>query len=245
MKKLLCGVLSVSAMSLFAVDVTVATVDVTAIDSGLSNTVVAVSGLDLATGGALAISNLVKTTDLTVGDKLYAFSNGKYECWTLSAANKWERAEKQYTISGSGEIVEDSGTPASLFTLTVGSGIWLSRQDATKPFYIYGQHTDTKTSTVAAGATALVGNPTMQTAKAPVSIEGCKNGDRILVPGAGMLREFKYVGSNDLYESNKWEYKAGWSGTVTNSLPPTATVPAGTGFWYKSTGEQPVTINWE
>ena len=240
MKKFFFGFACTAAGVALAVDVTVATVDVTAIDSGLKNTVVAVSSLDLSDGGAMVVSNLVKTTNLEAGDTLMAFDGSNYECWVLNGSGIWERMARKYTISGSGATNETEGA-ASLVTLPVGRGIWLSRKTYTTghPFYIYGQHTDTKTSTVLAGKTALVGNP-KQVAAAPASIANVATGDKVLIPSSGMLREFTYVGGAE-YDSAKWEYPAGFFSIVTNSLP---TVAAGTGFWYKSAGGAEVTINW-
>lgn len=232
MKSFFCGLFCVTVSAATAAESVVATVDVTAIDSRLANTVVAVSTLDLSTGGDMAVANLVKTTNLTAGDKLYAFDGGNYECWTLSSGKVWEKAETAYTISAEGVLTESDGVDASLVTLPVGRGIWLQRKDVSKPFYIYGAHTDTKTSVVAAGVSAaLVGNPT-QTAKAPQSIEGCVKGDQVALPSSGTLVRYTYNGS-------KW---VSWAtGEQVTGFP---SVAAGTGFWYIPANSQSVTLSW-
>ena len=227
MKKLLCGFLCVSAGALLATEVTVATVDVIAVDSGLKNTIVAIPGLDLA-GGNLAISNLVKTTGLTPGDKLYAFSNNEYETWELDSDRHWTKASKRYTISSSG-VGEIGSTDASIMRMDVGSGIWLSRTGSLEsPFYIYAAHAEATTNTVAAGATVLLGNPKTSAAE-PI---GAAVGDQILVPTATVLKPYTWKGSSE-----------GWK-TINSTLTADGGIRAGTGFWYKSNGSSEVKITW-
>ncbi len=232
MKALFCGVSCVAAAAVFAAESVVATVDVTAVDSGLENTVVAVSMLDLASGGEMVVSNLVKTTNLTVGDKLYAFDNGKYECWTLSSSKVWEKAEKTFTVSASGVLTDSEGVDASLVTIPVGRGIWLYRQNTSVPFYIYGAHTDEKTSVVPSGVSAaLIGNPT-QSKKAPNQIVGCVAGDQIALPSSGPLVRYTFNGT-------AW---VSWASGVRREGFPE--ISAGTGFWYIPKESQTVSIVW-
>ena len=232
MKKILCGMVCVAAGASFAsIEATVATVDVIAVDSSLSNTVIAVPGLDLATGGDLAISNLVKTTNLTPGDRMLAFSGGNYDCWTLSSDKIWVKPDLKFTLDGVGADHVVNTVDASLVTKAVGSGIWISRQDASKPIYIYAQHTNTLSSTVAAGTTALLGNPS-QTSKAP-TISGCAELDQIIVPTSGLPKTYTYKDSQ-WYSYTGLEKEYG--------LP---TVTAGTGFWYVSKGSAAVTVSWQ
>ena len=235
MKKILCGILCASAGAVLAdVTNTVATIDVIEVTSTLSNTVVAIPGLDLSSGGELAISNLVKTTQgkgLTPGDRLLAFSGGKYEIWTLNNSRKWEKNDKKFSISGTGAEASD-GTDASLFTLPVGSGIWLSRQGSGS-FFVYGAHTNVLSTVVAAGTTALVGNPSMATENATPSIAGAYAGDQILVPTSKFLKTYTY-------SSGAWKSMDDDDNIVTG-LPQ---IERGQGFWYKSTGSADVTISW-
>ena len=232
MKKVLCGMICVAAGASFAsITNTVATVDVIAVNSSLSNTVVAVCGLDLA-GGNLAISNLVKTTNLTPGDRMLAFSNGKYDCWTLSDDMVWVKPDATFRLDALGDQLSDSTPDASLVTKTVGSGIWISRQNASTPIYIYAQHTNTLSTTVAAKSTALLGNPS-QTDKEP-AINGCADKDQIIVPTSGLNKTYTYASANSTWYS--------YSGlTRTPGLP---TITAGTGFWYVSKGNDSVTVSW-
>jgi hypothetical protein len=231
MKKLLCGFFCVTAGALLAAEVTVATVDVIAVDSGMKNTVVAIPGLDLATGDNLAISNLVKTTNLSDGDMLYAFKNGSYETWTLDSG-VWTRNTALYSVNNAGQIAATEGTASSDMTMSVGSGIWLSRVNSTyakgNPFYIYAAHVASPSTTVAAGATVLLGNPltAVDGDKFP-TVTGAQSGDVIIIPTAKLPRSYTYNGS-------------AWVGI--GALP---AIARGTGFWYKATASGSTrTVTW-
>lgn len=241
MKKLLCGLLCASAVlpSVASVEAEVANIDVIAIDSGLKNTIVAIPGLDLA-GGDLVISNLVKTTNLKQGDKLVAFSDGKYESWALDAdGGHWTQAANRFFISASGTESEDT-TAASLVRMSTGSGIWLQRSVFAKgnPFYIYATHVDSPTTTVDANSTVLLGNPKV-TNKTP-TISGAQNGDQIIVPDATAFlskRVFTYNGS-------AWQYMD--SSDVLKTGLPEGLIVAGTGFWYKAADAGSTrSVSWE
>ena len=235
MKKLICGFFFAWAGIVLAdsISATVATVDVIEVDSRLTNTVVAIPGLDLA-GGNLAISNLVRTTNLTNGDKLYAFDGHDYETWVLEGG-VWTKHDKLFTVNASGQIVAGTGTPSSLMTMSVGSGIWLSRQDVSKKFYIYGAQPNTKTSVAVAGAISLVGNPALS-CKRPVSFVTSVLGDKIIIPTSTVPKTYTYSEKNEV---RAWRNMTG--GVLSEELPE---IPAGTGFWYVSTGGADVTINW-
>jgi len=226
MKKILCGILCASAGVALAVESTVATIDVIGITSSLKNVVVAVPGLDLA-GGDLAISNLVKTAGLTVGDKLFAFDGTNYKAWVLNSNRKWDECvEAGQDCEGTGTLA--AGTPASSMTMGVGKGIWLHRQNTSGTFYVYGAQTS-KTSTVGTGVT-LVGNPRTAPA-APSSITGLATGDKISLPTSGSLTHYNYSSAK-----NQW-----WHGGEYVDFP---TIDAGTGFWYTPSDASGRTINW-
>ena len=245
MKKLLGGLLCATAGAAIAFETTVSTIEVRAINSGTTNTIVAIPGLDLA-GGPLAISNLVKNVNLASGDQLIAFSDGSYQTWELNSSGVWVEAAGLYSVGGDGNESESSGTPgtpASEFTLGVGSGIWVSRKASgcATPFYVYAQRPASMTSTIAHGETALVGNPTVNNT-AFASFANCAAGDEISIPAPAV------PGGKRVYtfKDGKWGYKA--VNTETHMLyrvDENPSITAGTGFWYKSTGESDVTLNWE
>ena len=236
MKKLLCGILCASAGAALAVESTVATIEVRAINSGMTNTIVAIPGLDL-TGGALVVSNLVKTTNLTAGDELMAFDNGTYRTWALDANKHWQ-ATTSFNKGQDGVDTVVPGTPASQFEMGVGSGIWLSRKvsGVSSPFYVYALQPAAMTSTIAASTTALVGNPT-SVDKAFVSCTGCSDGDKIYVPTATGNGRAEYT-----FKNNAWGRLVVNEGVISREVT-TPVIKAGTGFWYKS-GSSAVTLNW-
>ena len=235
MKKLICGFLCVAVgVALADVESVVATIEVRAITSSLTNTIVAIPGLDLATGDDLAISNMVKTTNLAAGDKLVAFDGERYETWTLreDGGKHWEKTSQKITISASG-AESGVGTAASLYTLPVGKGIWLSRtaSGTSSPFYVYAQQPASTGTTIAAGVkAALVGNPTA-TDKAPTVLD-MVDGDQIAVPQAGTLKQYTYI--TEL---------GGWRSGASKTLP---SIAAGTGFWYipSTNSAHQVSITW-
>ncbi len=237
MKKLLCGILCASAGAALAVDATVATIEVREINSGMTNTIVAIPGLDL-TGGALVVSNLVKTTNLTAGDELMAFDNGTYRTWALDANKHWQ-ATTSFNKGQDGNDTVVPGVPASQFEMGVGSGIWVSRKASGvgSPFYVYALQPAAMTSTIAAGALALVGNPTTNNT-AFASFTGCSNGDKIYVPTATGNGRAEYT-----FKNNAWGRLVVNAGVISRQET-TPVITAGTGFWYQSTGSSAVTLNW-
>ena len=120
--------------------------------------------------------------NLTAGDKLVAFSDGKYESWELDASKHWAQAASRFFITASGTTSNDT-TAASLVRMSVGSGIWLQRSASgtSNPFYVYAAHVDDPTTPVSANATVLLGNPTT-TSKAP-TIDGAQSGDHLFAGG--------------------------------------------------------------
>lgn len=245
MKKLLSIALCATAVSAFAdsTETVLGQVGVTEINSGLSNTIVAVSYDDLAGGSGIVVSNFVKTTNLTVGDQLAIFNNGTdtegiYDTWVLaekSGVKYWERNAKTFKIGADGKLEEGTGAAASGITNVVGSGIWLVRKDPSMPFYIYGKPVSDPESRISAGTWTLVGNPTQRTTvkigpQTPVNVgtnavvSGAQTGDQIVTVGAGgKLLYFVYVDGS------------GWIGGLPDIGP-------GIGFWIRT--KAATTITW-
>lgn len=247
MKKLLSIAVCASAVAAFAettpVEVTLGEVGVTAITSGLTNTIVAVSYKELGDGdGNITISNIVKTANLTAGDLLHVFKDATtYETYTLTSGTGglyWEKTQN-YVVNEFGDLVVTNSTDASIATLGPGTAFWLVRKgwDGTGSFtfYIYGKPVTAAISrTLTSGEAALIGNPT-QTAQVP-TITTPTVGDVIQIPDASnvAIRMTKYR-----YTSNGWKTKKG--GVTTYVLP---NIQPGTGFWYVATEGSAPTISW-
>lgn len=244
MKKILSIALCAAAASAFATDpepATLGTVGVTAITTSLSNAIVAVSYDDLAGGEGMIYSNLVKTANLDVDDKLVEFRNGQYTGWVLKKNDQgvkyWAEQISSYQ-DGSGKTTSFIPPTASSITNAVGTGIWLMRQNPTeggvaKTFYIYGKPSLKKTVSLAAKTWTLVGNPN-QEAKVigPTMIEGAIYGDQLVVPDqeSGTLCNYIYKGATK-----------GWKKNGDGDAP---TIGAGLGCWIKTTNNDGATINW-
>ena len=242
MKNILSIALCATAIAAFGDDIVVSTtqVGIYPVQSTTSNTLIAVS-LHGDDGQAISVSNLVKTANLTVGDKLYAFDSetGLYEGWELDENMRWKSATTKYSINASGNIVEEAGEPAGGATQIVGTGIWLVRAvTPAEEFTIYmtGQPVSSPTTTIVKGKTNLVGNPT-KAAGTPVIPEAVPvAGDAIEVPNGTGRTRYQYNGTN-------------WSSidlTKTIPLPKVGLplIPANTGFWYISKGDENFDITW-
>ena len=242
MKKILSIALCVTAVSAFAdpAEVVLGQVGVTAITTSLSNVIVAVSYDDLAGGTGMVYSNLVKTTNLTAGDRLVEFRNNKYTGWVLEQSGdvKYWREQQGVFKDSAGKDITLSSPAADTATGAVGTGIWLVRQNPTDdkgvvPFYIYGKPVSAAESKIPAGTWTLVGNPLQQhevkigtatdEGEFVAVVDGAQTGDQIVtVDNDGTLLYFGYV-------KNK-----GW-----DELP---NIKPGIGFWIRT--EAATTIKW-
>lgn len=238
MKKLLSIAVCASAVAAFATDVLVplGEVGVTAVNSSTTNTVIAVSYTDLASAGNITASNLVKTANLTVGDRLYVYDSGDFKAFELALSGGVKYWQGTATVEpGAGIASVVAATSADSVRVAVGTGVWLVRGsgwDGTPfTFYIYGKPVDSLSPVTVSGGSALVGNPT-QVSKAPTFTSGPTNGDQIIVPYANKTgtQIWKYSSSN-----GKWYVK------VSDPKSTAPTIPAGTGFWYVGTA----TFNWD
>ena len=240
MKKILSIALCAAAVSAFGdTTVSLGQVGVTAIDSGLSNTIVAVSYDDLAGGTGMVVSNFVKTTNLKKGDQLAIFNGtGTYDTWTLEEKDDvkfWAKSEVTFTVDATGKLATGTGTAASDITQLVGTGIWLVRQDWSKPFYIYGKPVTNPTSTTAAGAWTLIGNPN-QTGSNKIVVSNPKDFDQIVIPNASNGTLCYYT-----YKSGKgWRTTDGGLWVEEKDNPPM--LGAGLGCWIWT--QETCTINW-
>lgn len=243
MKKLLSIALCVTVASAFAdpIETELGQVGVTKIETALSNVVVAVSYEDLA-GGQMVYSNLVKTTNLTKGDRLIEFRDDKYTGWVLAQSGdvKYWQEQLEFIQDSDGKQIGVSSPTPDTVRGAVGMGIWLIRQNPTDadgkpiPFYIYGKTSSARTYTTVAGKWNLVGNPTQEDVTIGASNfgSGLADFDRIAIPGPNGLIECTYKASKG------WRRNQDASGEW-GSAP---TIGAGLGFWLKTANE--VEVKW-
>ena len=252
MKKLLSIAVCVSEAAAFATDVLVplGDVGVTAITSSTTNTIVAVSYTDLASDGNITASNLVKTSNLTVGDRLYVYDSGNFKAFELALSGSvkyWQGTATVEPKDGIASLV--AATSADSVRVAVGTGVWLVRGSGWDgnpfTFYIYGKPVDSL-SPVSVSGSALVGNPT-QVSKAP-TVATPQDGDKVIAPdGAGKMQTYIYSPAvSTTSHGVEVTIQAGWYlGRVKPSTTPDGlpAIPAGTGFWYvpKTAG---ATISW-
>ena len=217
------------------------TIGVLVVSNGANTVAIAVPWASYDGTGAISVSNLVRTTNLTPGDTLQAYDSKskKYKAWTLTAGKTWEPA----TVAGG-----SGATAADAYTVARGSAVWLTRDDPTQPIYLVGGAAEAsgKVETKLEAAPSetksswnLVGSPTVEPVDVSTILEG-KDGDKVVVPTAGAPKNYEYV------EGKGWGYWTTETVTLKNGRKAVKSVfrtddtyvPAGTGFWYlnSSTG---------
>ena len=186
----------------------------------------------------MVYSNLVKTTNLTVGDRLVEFRNDKYTGWVLAESGKvkYWKEEIEYFQDASGEKSNGSSPMADTVRGAVGTGIWLVRKEPTDkdgnaiPFYIYGKPVSDPKTTIVGDAINLVGNPTTNSVILTTGmLSGAATGDKIEVPGGtGVLGRQAYS-----YDGTTWKTTDPATHLRVDGFP---TIPANEGFWYVTGG---------
>ena len=193
---------------------------------------IAVPFVGYENGGAVKVEDMVKTSDLAQGSKLYVpnGTDGGYDTWTLNADGAWV-ADKKVTVSATGTTVGES-VPANAATANRGGAFWLEpifKSGSTGTVFLLGQGpSDDGTSTVAANWN-LIGNASLKTVHLK-TLTGAK-GDQIIVQVDGKLRYYSWKG--------KWAYQAS-DGTIVDT--DNIAIQPGQGLWYKKASAG--TINW-
>ena len=213
-------------------------------------TIVAVPWLSLAGGGNVSVANLVKTANLTVGDKLHVYNATakRYDVYELAKDKTWT-PKAIYTIGANGAVATvSSGTPEST-TVARGSGVWLERQKTDQPIVSYGQVPTATVETAIAAGTAdapawnLLAVPTTEAVNLAEKFGRDENA-KIIVPTVGAPKIYTV-------ENVTWGYtktvpvRDRWDKTEGVKVVREAAteLPAGTGFWYLNGGSAK-TINW-
>ena len=193
-------------------------------------------------GEAVKVAEMVKTSNLDTGSKLYVpDGNGKYNTWKLNASGQWV-ADKQVVIGADG-TPSSEGQSASQGTVGVnrGDAFWLEpvfkNGESSDTIFLLGQGSDAGISTAVKNCWNLIGNASIADKTIEkATIEG-KDGDQIIVQVDGLLRYYTYT------TDKGWRYKekGQWK-----SYP--LVIKAGQGFWYKyastDSEENTKTIHW-
>ena len=232
-----------ASTALFATeDANSATYAVMNVTNAYTDTVIAVPwvGLD---GSPITISNLVNTTTLAEGDKLYMYDNGTWYEYTKSSSGIWTGAE---TITPEGTHTAESQVVAR------GSGLILKRASAGGNVLLCGRvGTGGITTTIASNGMTLFANPTV----APVllndkftSTAGAVEGDTITMPlNNGGSDQYTFDGT----EWGKYTWEDGSRQLPNGQTIPVqvkkwtsgGSIPPGTGAWYERKGVG-YSVNW-
>ena len=232
---------AVASTALFGEDATSATYAVMNVTNAYTDTVIAVPwvGLD---GSAITISNLVNTTTLAEGDKLYMYgADGNWYACTKNASGNWDGS---ITVSGAGAL-----TPASQ-QVARGTGLILQRASAGGTVLLCGRvDTNSVSTTIAATGKTLFANPTA----AAVDLNNFNKfsaveGDTIMMPqDHGGYKSYMYDGT-EWGCSNKVTTSMTVNGRTFNRISyewqKGCSIPAGMGAWFESKKSEDRTINW-
>ena len=223
--------------ALFAEDVTSDVYGVMSVVSSTNQSVVGVPWKNVGTGD-VTLSNLVSTTTLQVGDKVYFYEGGTWYYYQLSASG-WQSAT---TVSGSGASSLDA---ADVKTFAVGSGLLIERASYSNPIYLTGRYDAGASTAVGAGASVLISNPTTTTKYITTENAGDK------------VRVLKGDGGMDFYEcKNDGWYGPGEPRTIgsgedaftvrtTEKKDSGVQIDVGKAALYINNGANPVTISWQ
>ncbi len=214
--------------------------------------------------GHIPVRKLVKTTNLTTGDMIYASvdDGSTYAAWTLLDGVWQPCSTVKVERNGMGRMKvvaddeDDAGDYGRARRVARGNALWVVRRrpvDAEGrpiPFWIYGQSVTTEVANVVFAptgeqtvASTMLGNPYACDVKLnSLDFEGkIASGDRIwFYTPQGMMKTLKYVSGK------------GWRMATTKLVdgsPRTVytydvTIPAGLGFWYDRRGKTDLRIAW-
>lgn len=206
------------------------------IDVKAKQTLLAVPFEGYETSGKVKVADIVKTSDLADGSKLYVPNGGGYDTWTLTGG-EWV-AGKKVTVGPNGEVGEEVTDSASNVQINRGDAFWLEPKfdtgNTTGTVFLLGQGDGTPgTSTVAAKVWNLVGNASTE----EVSLAGLESSDldQIIVQVDGALRYYTYKKAK-----GGWRYQIGTDWSKPDEKP--LKIAPGQGFWYKSAEAK--IINW-
>lgn len=233
------------------------------VDSKKAQTIVCVPWVATsATGGqAIKVADIVKTANLTAGDKLYWYNpSGKsYSGWILeeNAVTKIKTWTAAQIAKEGADVAAAAG--ATDQTLARGNAIILVRQnpkdeqDNAVPFFLQGQYSaGAAESTFDAGVFSLAAPGVASASGYDVNTatwKGVQANDKLLFRKADGKNAELFWGGPE----NKWgvktltkaDYLAGqreptWKVCTASER----TIPSGCGAWYVNQGESSVSVQW-
>lgn len=212
--------------------------------------VIAVPWKQFMEGDHISVSNLVKTANLTPGDKLYIYEGEKYDVWALDGDRYWQQATSVSSENGE-QIVKAPFGAAHEHPVGHGTGVFLERQKSSVPYYLYGEvDEDASLVTTVDEERMPIANPNLK----PFDLNGyyydadakewkysveANEGDVITIPMGKTQRKC-------IFKDGGWGYyqKKVENGVLKQTWVNEVKIPAGTGCWYIKNGENNVKIDW-
>ena len=222
------------------------TIGVLKLQTAATKALIAVPWREIEGDGDVSIANLVKTANLTAGDKLYVYdrANSRYNCWSLGSDKIWQGLAS-YGIDENGQMSSTAGAAPATTTVARGSAVWLERQNTSNPIYFYGRHdtTTAATTTIESGTTAaptynLVAAPGLDDINLNAKFSSPNDGDQILLPTGGVPKRYTRKDGAWGYDAQESLGIAGLENVMMTVRKTDANIPAGTGFWYINTGSE-------
>ena len=205
-----------------------------AIDVKAKQTLLAVPFEGYEEAGKVKVADIVKTSGLADGSKLYVpNTNGGYDTWTLQEG-QWVAGTK-VNVDSNGEVGEAVTGSASDVKINRGDAFWLEPANGTAgTVFLLGQGNGTSGKSTVAPGWNLVGNASAGD-QTKFNVTGTK-GDKVIVQlEDGSLRYYTYSDTKKAwrYQDDKGVYQY---------LNPA--IKAGQGLWYYSKDTASKDIQW-
>ena len=200
-----------------------------ALDVSLANdkaTLIAVPFVGYGDEGAVAVQDMVKTSDLADGSKLYvADGEGGYHVWELQSGS-WTSVNK-VTIDKKGQSTSGITPSSDAFTAKRGDSFWLEpifKSGSAGTVFLLGQGDAAQGSSTVAAGWNLIGNTATIAKDVPAGAEG----EKVCVPNEGGLVTYTY--------------RSGWrkEGPDFRTKTYDITIQPGRGFWFLSNSEKSI-----
>lgn len=181
-------------------------------------------------GGDIAAEDLIDVTDLAEGDKLHVYADGSYKTWRFNGSKQWEEL-KTLKATAPGEANLLSAGAASGTGIPRGAGVWLEREDATKPVHLLGGCAAATVVPAVSEGWNLLGNANTVALDLATAYPGAANGETVIVPTAGAPKRL-------IRRNGAWGYWKETKKTI-GKVEATSTewvseakIGVGEGFWY-------------